>query len=434
MYKKLLILALLTSTDLFAQRSLHLPVGDAARKDKEAKLVLDAITATASGDLLTPRETVARLAGTRLVFIGESHTSMNFHRIQLRIIEELQLAGKRVFVGLEMYPRTEQRFLDDWCGGLFTEGGFIQLSSWYKNWGYHWDYYRDIFLFARDHGMRMFALNAPREIVSSITRKGLENLTPEEKSHIAPKIDTSGEEHFTLFKAFFEEETGMHSMMSDSQARAMFASQCTWDATMGYNAVRALEENGDPNTVMVVLIGSGHVAYGLGIQRQSAQWFDGKMASIIPIEVLDTKQAPIETVQASYADFIWGLPSEKDPIYPELGVATVDVGPGDSRRKVLSVSKGSPAGVAGILPGDILISMNGSPLKSREDLNRLMAEKRWGDSAEFVVSRPDKKSEPLGQAAQITAAPPQVAGGLPRTITVFFRRRSPAPNLALPGN
>lgn len=333
-----------------------------------------------------------------------------------------------------MYPYTEQKFLDDWCRGLLTESGFVQLSSWYKNWGYHWNYYRDIFLFARDHGMRMFALNAPREIVSSVTRKGLENLTPEEKAHIAPKIGTSSEEHFTLFKAFFEEETGMHSMMNDSQARAMFTSQCTWDATMGYNAVRALQEHGDQNAIMVVLIGSGHVAYGLGIQRQSAQWFDGKMASIVPIEVLDAKQAPIEAVQASYADFIWGLPPEKDPIYPELGVATVDLGPGDARRKILSVSKGSPAGVAGFLAGDVLISMDGSPLKNREDLNRLMAEKRWGDSAEFVVSRPDNRPDPQNLAAQIAAAPPHVAGGLPRTVTVYFRRRSPAVKPALPGN
>jgi hypothetical protein len=104
MYKKLLILALFTATDLFAQRSLHLPVGDPARKDKEAKLVLDAITATASGELLTPRDAVARLAGTRLVFIGESHTSIDFHRIQLRVIEELQLAGKRSSSGWRCIP------------------------------------------------------------------------------------------------------------------------------------------------------------------------------------------------------------------------------------------------------------------------------------------------------------------------------------------
>ncbi|MGA2260879.1 MAG: ChaN family lipoprotein [Acidobacteriota bacterium] len=416
MNTKVLILLFFVAASLPAQqRSFHLSVGDPARKDKEAKVVLDAITATASGEQLTPREAATRLAGTRLVFIGESHTTMDFHRAQLKMIEELQRAGKKVLIGLEMYPNTEQKYLDDWCGGFLTEYGFVQLSHWYKNWGYHWNYYRDIFLFARDHGIHMFALNAPREVVSAVTKKGLENLSPEEKSHIAPKIDTSSEEHLTLFKAFFEESMGMHSMMPDSQVRAMFASQCTWDATMGYNAVQALKEHGDEDSVLVVLIGSGHVAYGLGIQRQAAQWYDGKMASIIPIQVLDDRDRPIESVQASYADYIWGLPPEKTPLYPELGVSTNEVS-GETRRRVLAVDSDSPAKTAGFQIGDVLISMDGVLLPDGETINRLMAEKSWGDSAVFVVRRQPKD----GAAQEVT-------------LKVDLRRRATAPRPVMPG-
>jgi S1-C subfamily serine protease len=104
---------------------------------------------------------------------------------------------------------------------------------------------------------------------------------------------------------------------------------------------------------MVVLVGSGHVAYGMGIERQAAQWFDGKMASLIPIEVADGKGRPIQAVRASYADFIWGLPPEKDALYPELGLASGEV-TGATRRKVLSVSGDSPAQRAGFKIGDIL--------------------------------------------------------------------------------
>jgi uncharacterized iron-regulated protein len=387
----LLAILCLTSSDLFAQRSLHLQVGDPARKDREAKLVLDAITATGSGELITPREAASRLSSSRIVFVGESHTSMDFHRAQLRIIEELNRAGKKVFVGLEMYPRSEQKWLDDWCNGLLTETGFTELSHWYLNWGYHWDYYRDIFTYARDHGIRMFALNAPREVVSAVTRKGLQNLTPDETAQLAPKIDTSSEEHFALFKAFFEDETGgMHSTMSDAQARAMFASQCTWDATMGFNAVTALKDFGDDNTVMVVLIGSGHVAYGLGIQRQSAQWFEGKMASMIPVEVLDNKDRPVESVQASFADFVWGLPPEKDSLYPDLGVATVGA-PGAAGRRVVSVTEESPAEAVGFRVGDVIVAMDGTTIANREVFNKLISGKRWGDAADYVVRRSAKE-------------------------------------------
>jgi uncharacterized iron-regulated protein len=412
MIRRLLPLALFFATNVFAQqKTLHLAIGDPARKDKEARLTLDAITATASGEVLTPRELTARLSGTRLLFIGESHTSIDFHRIQLRMMQELQRTGRKVLIGLEMYPRTEQKYLDDWSSGLLTEAGFLQLSQWYKNWGYHWNYYSDIFLFARAHDLRMFALNAPREVVSAVSRKGLDNLTPEEKANVAPKIDTTSEEHFTLFKSYFEEESGMAAFMGDAQIRSMYASQCTWDATMGYNAVQALKQFGDQNAIIIVLIGSGHVAYGLGIQRQSALYYDAKMASLIPIEVADGKQQPIESVQASFADYIWGIPPEKDSLYPDLGLATVEAGQGDARRKVLSAPKASPVGIAGFQAGDILISLDGTPLRDREDLNRLMAEKRWGDAAEFVVRRTVKD----GTAQEIA-------------LKVVLRRRSgPAP-------
>jgi len=401
----LALAACLIAAPLFAQRSLHLAIGDPARKAREAEVVLDAITATASGEQLTPREVVARLGDTRLLIVGESHTSMDFHRAQARMIAELQAAGKKVLIGLEMYPYTEQKFLDDWIAGYLTETGFIQLSRWYRNWGYNWNYYRDIFLFAREHGIRMFALNAPREVVSAVSKKGLQNLSPEERAHIPDKIDTSSGDHLALFKSFFADEAGMHSMMSDEQARAMFAAQCTWDATMGFNAVRALKEHGDANTVMAVLIGSGHVAYGLGIQRQAAQWCDDRMASIIPIQVRDDQDRPIRTVQASYADYVWGLPPEREPLYPDLGVSTAEA-PAEGRRRVVSVAAGSPGKAAGFQAGDILISMDDIPLQDGETMSRLLAAKAWGDSAVFVVRR------------QVKDQGPQEV-----TLKVYFRRR-----------
>jgi uncharacterized iron-regulated protein len=417
MMKRLsLLIILCTATGLWAQQSsLRLSLGDPARKNKESKVVLDGVTVTATGELLNPRDVVARLGGTRLLFVGESHTTIDFHRVQLKMIEELQRAGKRVFIGLEMYPSTEQRYLDDWCRGFYSESGFLQMSHWYKNWGYQWNYYRDIFLFARDHGLRMFALNAPREVVSAVGKKGLANLTPEERGHIAPKIDTSSEEHLALFKAFFAETMGMNSMMSDDRIAPMFASQCTWDATMGYNAVQALNEFGDENTVMVVLIGSGHVAYNLGIQRQAALWYDRPMASLIPIQVVDERDRTVDTVQSSYADYLWGVPGERSPLYPELGATTTDV-PGETRRRVIAVGPDSPAKLGGFQTGDVLLTMDGIPLPDAEAINQQMAGKRWGDSAVYTVRRLSKEGAP------------QEIG-----LKVDFRRRPPAPRPSTPG-
>jgi uncharacterized iron-regulated protein len=384
--------------------ALDLPIGDPSRREQEAPLVLDGITDTARGEVLTPRELTARLAGVRVLFVGESHTSMEFHRVQKRVIEELARSGRRVFIGLEMYPSTEQAWLDQWVDGLLTEEGFLKLSRWYKNWGYHWNYYRDIFVFARERGLRMFAVNAPREVVQAVRKKGFANLTEEEAAHIPSRIDVDSAEHKRLFRALFGEGDTMHSSrMTEEQWEGMFRAQCTWDATMGYHAVQALTKHGDADTIMVVLIGSGHVAYGLGAERQAALWFDGRMASLIPIPVADDQGQP-RKVRASYANFLWGLPRETDPLYPTLGVSTPERKEGEY-FKVLAVQKDSVGAAAGFKVGDEIVSLDGTPITDKETTNRLMSQKRWGDAAEFEVRR----------------------GGQTITLTAYFRRRLPEP-------
>ncbi len=369
---------------------LHLTIGDPARRDREVPLQLDVIIDTKTGDAITPPQLVSRLAGVRLLLIGEEHTNIDIHRIQARVIQGLQAAGRHVLIGLEMYPYVEQRSLDQWRDGLLTEDGFVRLSRWYDNWGYNWDYYRDIFLFARDHRIPMYALNAPREVVAAVRRRGFTNLTPEEAAHIPKDIDVSNPDHLAFFKATFAGETSgpmMHGGMNDDMWKAMLSAQATWDATMGYNAVQALKQPGNDDAIMVVLVGSGHVAYGLGIEHQARQWFKGPIASIIPMEITDNL-VPIKTVRASYANFIWGIAEEIDSWYPTPGISTRPTADGKALQ-VLSPEEHSLAATAGFKENDVIVSMDGTPVPDKETLNRLVAAKRWGDVAVFVVRRGD---------------------------------------------
>jgi uncharacterized iron-regulated protein len=378
------------------QSVLNLTIGDPARKDRQVELVLDGITETRTGEVIVPSDLPGKVADVRLLLVGETHTNIDFHNVQQRIIEELHRAGRKVMIGLEMYPYTEQEYLDQWSRNLLTEEGFLEISGWYKNWGYPWKYYRDIFLFARDNGLKIYALNTPREVVRAVRQTGFDELTDEQRVHIPEQIDTDSEEHVALFKAIFEEDedSDFHASLPEPALRSMFDAQCTWDASMGFKSVKALQEHDDdPNAILVVMVGAGHLAYDLGIQRQVKQWYDGRVASVIPISVGDICD-PVENVQASYADFIWGVPPEVDPIYPALGISTSE-DKKTGQRKVIYVAKDSPGKNAGIKMGDRLLTVDGVKIEDRETLMKLVAGKRWGDSAEFVISRGDETVELL---------------------------------------
>ncbi len=388
------------------ERALDLPIGDPARRDREVPVVIDGVTDARRGDVVAPGELAARLDGVKLLFVGESHTDAEFHRVQLRVIEELQRRGRQVLVGLEMYPATpvEQRWLERWSSDKdLGEEAFLAESHWYRSWGYHWNYYREIFLFARRSGIRLFGVNVPREVVQAARTKGLEALTPEQRALLPARIDTDDSEHQRLFRAFFGEKDSLHGNMPEEMFQGMYRAQCTWDAAMGWNALQALKAHGGDTAIMVVLIGSGHVAYGKGAERQARLWFDGRTAALIPVSVREEQGPLVTQVRASYADFVWGLPPATDPLYPTVGLSTPEQKSGE-RYKVIAVAADSPAAAAGFQIGDELVSIDGQPYADKESVNRLIAGKRWGDVVDYRVLRDGKEQ---AVAVQLRRAAPK---------------------------
>jgi S1-C subfamily serine protease len=158
---------------------------------------------------------------------------------------------------------------------------------------------------------------------------------------------------------------------------------------MGWNALQALEQHGGPKAIMVVLIGAGHVAFGLGAERQIQPYYKGRISSLIPVPVVDSEGHLVERVRASYATFVWGLPQEVEPLYPTLGVSLMG-SLGKEPGQIIRVSNRSVAQRAGIRVGDVLVALDGSPIQSEATLQRLMATYRWADQVRVRIRRDGK--------------------------------------------
>jgi uncharacterized iron-regulated protein len=388
---RLLIAALLLIVPAVVEAGedpLHLPIGDPARRDKEVPLVVDAITDTAANATIKPSELPARLTSTRILFVGEAHVSVESHAVELAVLRELTRTGRKVTVGLEMYPTSAQEPLDEWTAGKMSEAEFVEKSGWLKHWSYNWNYYREIFLFCRDNGIRLFGANVAPEIVSTVGRKGMEALTPEQKALLPPRVDWDDAELKRLFKASFDEDE-FHGNLPDEMVNRMVQAQATWDGAFGWNAAKAAKAAAsDPKAIVVVLLGNGHVFYGRGAERQARLWFDGKTASLVPVAVSDRDkgQCDIKTVRASLADFVWGIPEEDSTLYPTPGFSTRWIQT-DNVPEVIQVDKKSSAARSGLKVGDRLLEIDGRPTSDREAIHRAFAVKRWGDSARLTIRR-----------------------------------------------
>jgi hypothetical protein len=294
-----------------------------------------------------------------------------------------------VLIGVEMFPYTAQAVLDRWNARRYTEQEFLELGAWYEHWGYRWDFYRQIFVYARDNGIPTYGINVPREVIRAVRTRGFDALTPEEARHIPFPVDISNEEHRALFRAYFPAGDALHGDATDDLWEGMYRSQATWDATMGWNAVRALQQHGRPSAVIVVLIGSGHVTYGLGAQRQIAGRFEGATATVMPVPVAGDRGEPLRQVQASYAEFIWGVPPETTPLYPALGISLAGPSAGEPTR-IIQVESGSVAAGAGLAVGDLVTGIGGHAVRSLTDFRRLMHRFEWGDGTEVELRRGER--------------------------------------------
>jgi uncharacterized iron-regulated protein len=381
------------------QRSLRRPrppqpprrrgLGDPARKGKPAPVRLDGITDTATGELIAAAGLARRLGDARVLFIGEEHTNGEFHRVQLRVIEALHAAGRKVIVGLEMFPWTTTTPLERWSRGELTEAQFLDEAGWYESWSHHWGGYRDIFLFARDNRLRMVGINAPRDVVRNVRAKGLDSLDAATRRRMPPAIDITSADHRALVSSYFAADDPLHSKLSPEQAEGLYQAQVTWDAAMGWNAGQALSTPLDPKEIVVVLIGSGHVAYGLGAERQLAPAFKGRIASLIPVTVRDEDGKPVPTVSAGYANYLWGVPWTAQPTEPVLGVSLMGK-LGKEPSQVIQIDAGSTAEQAGLQVGDVLRELDGTRIDGTTALQRKTGDYRWGDGAKLLIERAGK--------------------------------------------
>jgi len=383
--------------------TLTLKIGDPKLKDKVMDLRVGAILAGRTGQPVGFEKMIDEMMAARIVHVGETHNSMPMHEIEFQVIRGLYAKDRHLAVGLEMVPVTLQETLNKWTAGLLTKDAFIREIRWYVTWNFNFGYYEKIFDFAREHRLPIYALNAPREVISKIRMRGWDALTEDEKGFFPGPPDLTNKDHRTLIRTVFESNDIPEAMKGaglDMMFEGLYRGQSAWDEVMGANAVRAAQAEGRR---VVVCVGSGHLLYNLGLNRRAFERSKLPFKTVIAVEVpAGTKSLP---VSRAIGDYVFGLAPEEKPAFPNIGLGLKKVD-GLENLVVDQKPEDGAASRAGFEKGDIVLSADGKAYTDINELRMELAKLRCGGEVKFKVLRAGAVKDVSLKCEKAAAAPP----------------------------
>lgn len=226
---------------------------------------------------------------SQVVLFGEYHNNAIAHWLELELTKDLA-AKKSVILGAEMLEADNQKQLDQY---LRDEINQKQLDSTARLWPNYKTDYKPLVDFAKDNKLTFIATNIPRRFASIVSKKGfegLETLTAEEKSWIAPLP--------IAFDGNLPGYVNMMKMMGDHASPNMPKAQAIKDATMAYFIQKNLKED----SVFIHYNGTYHSDHFEGIGWYLKKSLPNlKIVTIATIEQQDLEKImPEEYTKADY--------------------------------------------------------------------------------------------------------------------------------------
>lgn len=312
---------------------------------------------------------ISQLAAKRVVFVGEIHTRYDHHLNQLEIIRRLHQADKNLVIGVEYFPQSFQPQIDDYILGRSTEDQFLRAVDYYQTWGYDYRLYAPIFRFARDQRIPVRALNVPESLPAAVAQVGLAGLSKEQRAALPADIQPADKGYRSRLREAFEQ----HGSAKPGAFDHFVEAQLAWDESMAAAAAAYL--NANPDSHMVILAGSGHLMFGSGIPSRLERRTHATYAIVL---------SSGEEIEPKIADYI--LLSKRQDL-PPAGVLGASLKDEHGECRVRALLPGSAAEKAGIKRGDVLVDLDGHPVKSTSDVHLALWDKKPGDHVRVRVHR-----------------------------------------------
>lgn len=405
----LLFIILIGSMSEMLANSSHdiLPLGPSKYKFIIEKIEQDQVIRTETGKVVTLEDIVNRNPDTDVFIIGEAHDNYQCHTWQRDFIEALHKKYPKIIVGFEFFWRDDNPILEQWRQGLITEDEVIKKTGWYERGAQNYGYTRLVMDILKKHRIKTIGLNVPRTILRTVSRKGFDQLSAEEKK-LFPTLNIPNPEHEYFIKSIF----GTFAAQVPMWFTNIYAAQKCWDVVMAESMREFLAKKEYNGYKGVIIAGSNHVAYKLGIPfRYQKAAPKAKITTIVPVLMPEEKTEEEEEEEEAHpmmkmmgdslkpaavfsrgiADYVFAADQPLHHYFPVIGFTIAEK---NGKFVVTRVKKKSIAEKNGINKEDKITAVDGVEITSLEQLRYLIAQKNWDDSITFgVVKKIDIKKE-----------------------------------------
>jgi uncharacterized iron-regulated protein len=385
-----------------------LPLGPSEYKYIIEKIEKDQIIRTSTGSVIELVDIIDQNPGTGVFIIGEAHDNYQCHTFQRDFIEALYKKHPRLIVGFEFFWREDDELLEQWRTGRISEDDLIKKTGWYKRGGQHYGYTRLIMEVIKKYKIKTIGLNVPRSILRTVSRKGYDQLSLEEKK-LFPTIDIPNPEHEYFIKSIF----GTLAAQVPAWFKNIYNAQTCWDVIMAESMRQTLAKEEYKGYKGIIIAGSNHVSYKLGIPfRYKKADPEAAITTIVPILMPEEKKEddeeeeeeahpmmkmmadslkPAALFSRGIADYVFAADQPLHRHFPVFGFTLNET---DGKLIVTRVSKDSLAEKNGIRKEDQINAVDGVEVTTLEQLRLLTTRKNWDDSITFgVVKKIQVKKE-----------------------------------------
>lgn len=200
-------------------------------------------------------ELLRRASQARVIYLGEVHDDEEFHRFQLRVIRDLH-KDFQIVILMEAFQQQFQDALDSYVDCEIGEGEMLARTEYKRRWRFPEKLYAPIWRFAKEHGVKLFALNIPTELLKEVRKRGIRSVV---SRYLPKKLMDFRPSHKKELLEVFKKHKGIDE-------KSFLDVQLAWDSGMAYRVAKLALAY--PNHKLVVIVGAGHVKEGFGIPER----------------------------------------------------------------------------------------------------------------------------------------------------------------------